>query len=319
MNLDVLPLDAGELRPLVPQLLAVTEAGPLTREALATMRATVPAFLPRPAATPPWRWRAVPGSDGAPDVRVIVVDPGVTNGALRPAILHLHGGGFVAGSAEASLWRTQELARELDCLVVSVEYRLAPETPYPGALQDSYAALNWLFRSADELAVDRDRIAVVGESAGGGHVASLVVAARDSGDLPVRYQALIYPMLDDRTGSTVRKPAHMGAVLWNEQRNRFGWSCLLGHPAGSIEAAAGAVPARMLDLSGLPPTWIGVGSIDLFLDEDIEYARRLADAGVPVRLTVVPGAFHVFDAFGQLQIAQHFRADLIASLREALR
>ncbi len=311
---DVTPYVDAELRVLVPALRQVTDAGPLTVGALAALRSTVPGFLPRPNAEPSWAPRMIPGATGSPDVRVVVINPGAAGAAPRPAVLHLHGGGFVMGGAVHSLWRTQEIAEALDCLVVSVDYRLAPETPFPGALDDNYAALRWLHDRADELGVDRARIAVVGESAGGGHAATLAVAARDRGELPLRALALAYPMLDDRTGSTVAKPPHMGAILWNAQRNRFGWSSLLGVPAGSATVPAGAVPARAADLRGLPPTWIGVGSIDLFVDEDIEFARRLLEVGVPTRLSVVPGAFHVFDALGDFAIARDFRADLIASL-----
>ena len=243
-----------------------------------------------------------------------MVEPEDAPQGTRPAILHLHGGGFVAGGAEASLWRTQALARDTGALVVSVEYRLAPETPFPGALADTYAALAWLNASAAELGVDRARIALVGDSAGGGHAAMLALATRDRGEYALAGQALVYPMLDDRTGSTARQQPPQGAVLWNEQRNRFGWGSLLGLPAGSDTVPAGSVPAREQDLARLPPTWIGVGSIDLFADEDIDYARRLAAAGVLVRLNVVPGAFHLFDVF-DVPIARAFRADLVAWLR----
>ena len=289
----------------------------MTVERLPALRATIPGFLPTTRPTPPWAWHAIPGRAGAPDVRVILVDPGGVP-KPRPGILHLHGGGFVMGGAEHSLWRSQELARSLDCLVVSVEYRLAPETAFPGALEDGYAALRWLHDAADTLRVDRHRIAIVGESAGGGHAAMLAIAARDRGEFPVAYQALIYPMLDDRTGSTVRTPPHVGTLLWDEQRNRFGWTSMLGTAAGSADVAHGSVPARVADLRGLPPTWIGVGSIDLLVDEGIRYAARLIDAGVSTRLTVVPGAFHVFDAFPAFAVANAFRTDLIASLRAAL-
>src|SRR5207302_7809118 len=148
---------------------------------------------------------------------------------------------------------------------------------------------------AAELGVDRSRIAVMGESAGGGHAAMLAIAARDRGEIPLAYQALIYPMLDDRTGSSRKTPPYQGAVIWTPQKNRFGWSSLLGAPAGSAQAPYGAVPARVENLRGLPPAYIGVGSIDLFIDEDVEYARRLIDAGVLVTLNVVPGGFHGFD------------------------
>lgn len=310
---DPTPFVHAELRPLLPLLLPVTAAGPLTADALPAMRGAAPPFLPPPDPDPSWAWRTIPGPPDAPELRVIVIDPAAAARTSRPAILHLHGGGYVAGSAQASLWRSQALARDLGALIVSVEYRLAPETPFPGALDDNYAALAWLYAAADELSVDRARIALVGESAGGGHAAMLAIAARDRGEYPVVCQALIYPMLDDRTGSFNRKSSPSGAVLWNEQRNRFGWTSLLGVDAGSDDVPAGAVPARVADLAGLPPTWIGVGSIDLFHDEDVDHARRLTEAGVPVRLNVVPGAFHVFDVF-DADIARAFRADLVTWL-----
>ena len=314
---DILPHVHPELQTHVARLLPATSR-PLTPELLRELRATRPAFLPATKSAPPWVSRLVPGPTGAPDLRILVVNLATADAAPRPAILHMHGGGFVGGSAEQALWRTQELAQALGCLVISTDYRLAPETPFPGALEDNYAALKWLHGSADELGVDPRRIAVVGESAGGGHAAMLAVAARDRGEVALRYQGLIYPMLDDRTGSIVRKPPPMGAILWNEQRNRFGWSSLLGVPAGSVKAPSAAVPARVDDLSGLPATWIGVGSIDLFVDEDIDYAKRLIAARVPTRLVVVPGAFHGFDGLGDFTIAKGFRDDLIASLRQAL-
>ena len=312
--LDPTPFVHTDLQPLLPLLLPVTAAGPLTADALPTLRGAVPPFLPAPGPDPAWAWRRIPGPAGAPDLRVIVIDPAGGNEICRPAILHLHGGGFVAGSAAASLWRTQALSRELGALVVSVEYRLAPETRFPGALDDNYAALAWLHTAAQALRVDRARIALVGESAGGGHAAMLAATVRARGEFTIAGQALIYPMLDDRTGSTIHQPWPMGAVLWNEQRNRFGWTSLLGVAAGSDAVPAGAVPARATDLNGLPPTWIGVGSIDLFHDEDVAFARRLALTSVPVRLTVIPGAFHVFDAF-DVAVSRAFRADLISWLR----
>jgi acetyl esterase/lipase len=158
----------------------------------------------------------------------------------------------------------------------------------------------------------------MGESAGGGHAAMLAIAARDRGEVPLVYQALIYPMLDDRTGSTRKPPPYIGAVFWTPEENRFGWTSLLGVPAGSARVPNGAVPARIRDLRGLPPAFIGVGSIDLFVDEDIDYARRLIDAGVPTELNVVPGAFHGFDNLGMTSIAKQFKSALIAALASAL-
>jgi acetyl esterase/lipase len=145
--------------------------------------------------------------------------------------------------------------------------------------------------------MDPSRIAVMGSSAGGGHAAILTIAARDRGEVPIAFELLIDQMLDDRTGSTRTLPASIGAFVWTPEFNRLGWIALLGVPAGSDNVPAGAVPARLADLAGLPPTWIGVGAIDLFVEEDIDYARRLILAGVPTELLVVPGAFHGFDAF----------------------
>jgi acetyl esterase/lipase len=242
-------------------------------------------------------FRSIEGRAGAPAIRLWVIDHR-SRAATRPtpAVLHMHGGGYI-GSSLAYLFKPlRELSAELDCLVVSVEYRLAPETPFPGSLEDNYAALAWLHANAAALGIDPARIAVLGESAGGGHAAALAIAARDRGDCPLAFQVLIYPMLDDRTGST-RQPAlpDAGAFMWTAASNVLGWSCLLGAPAGAASPPHGSVPARVEDLSGLAPAWIGVGALDLFLDEDVAYAQRLRAAGVPAQLEQVDGAYHGFD------------------------
>lgn len=212
----------------------------------------------------------------------------------------------------------QEIAAAVDCVVVSVDYRLTPETPFPGSLEDNYAGLKWLYENSAELGVDRSKIAVLGESAGGGHAAMLAVAARDRGEVPVAFQCLIYPMLDDRTGSTRPVPSHIGTLLWTSELNRFGWTALLGVRAGSSRVLNGAVPARIENLRGLPPTFIGVGSIDLFVREDIEYAQRLIDAGVPTVLQVVPGAYHAFEVIVPAASAsKQFKATINAALVNA--
>jgi acetyl esterase/lipase len=187
------------------------------------------------------------------------------------------------------------MARALDCVIVTVEYRLAPETPFPGSLEDNYAALKWLHAEAESLGVDPARIAVAGESAGGGHAAILAIAARDRGEIPVIFQSLVYPMLDDRTGSSRQPPPYIGTFIWTADYNRRGWKAFLATEPGGPRVPAGAVPARVDNLAGLPPAWIGTGSIDLFVNEDIEYARRLVDAGVRTDLLVVAGAYHGFD------------------------
>ncbi|MGD0733443.1 MAG: alpha/beta hydrolase [Terracidiphilus sp.] len=237
--------------------------------------------------------RMIPGSAGAPDVRVYIV--GATPGGSKPAVLHIHGGGYIVGSAAESKRDIQQMSITHDCVVVSVDYRLAPETTFPGSLEDNYAALRWLSKNAKELGIDTKRIAIKGESAGGGHAAALAIAARDRGEIPICLQVLIYPMLDDRTGSSDLAPPYVGHFIWTEQSNRFGWSSLLGVPAGSASVPPNSVPARIDNVSGLAPAFIGVGSIDLFGPEDVKYASRLMLAGVSTELHVVPGAFHGFD------------------------
>lgn len=244
-------------------------------------------LLPEPAV----QEKMIDGPAGSPKVRVYVA--GASPGASKPAVLHIHGGGYVTGSAEKR--PLQDLVIAHDCVAVSVDYRLAPETHFPGSLDDNYAALHWLFSNAKDLGVDTKRIAIKGESAGGGHAAALAIAARNRGEIPICLQVLIYPMLDDRTGSTHHVPPYIGHYIWTESKNRFGWSSLLGVPAGSGKVPKGSVPARVEDLKGLPATFIGVGSIDLFAPEDLEYAQRLLLAGVPTELSLVPGAFHGFD------------------------
>ena len=304
-----------ELRASVPGLQAMAkQLGPPTLEGLSAARKSFapPPLLPQPE----WTERIIRGPQDS-NLRVYVVNGGVRE-RPRPVILHTHGGGFISGSARFSLPLVQEIAAAVNCVVVSVDYRLAPETRFPGSLEDNYAGLKWVYDSAAELGVDRSRIGLLGESAGGGHAAMLAIAARDRGEVPLAYQALIYPMLDDRTGSTRAVPSHIGTLAWTAELNRFGWAALLGVRPGSRRVPDGAVPARVANLRGLPPTFIGVGSIDLFVREDVEYAERLIDAGVPTELHVIPGAFHAFEAIvPQAQVSKSFKASINAALANA--
>jgi len=246
--------------------------------------------------------RHIPGPPGAPDVRILTVDPprdasgrGPALPGGRPALLFIHGGGYVMGRADGSVAMLQELARDHGIYGVSVDYRLAPETRWPGSMEDNYAALKWLAAHAAELDIDPARIAVGGASAGGGHAAMLAIAARDRREVRVAFQLLIYPMLDDRTASSRPASPYAGHFIWTPQDNRLGWQALLGRAPGGPGTPPGAAPARVANLAGLPPAWIGVGDIDLFCLEDVEYARRLLQAGVSTELMVVPGAYHAFD------------------------
>jgi acetyl esterase/lipase len=235
----------------------------------------------------------IPGAEGDPDVRVYVTGNSV--GSSRPAILHIHGGGFIAFRARDSLRAIQNMAQTHDCVVVTVDYRLAPETRFPGPLEDVYATLRWIYQNAKDLGVDPHRIAVKGESAGATYAALLAIAVRDRKEFSLCLQTLLYPTLDDRTGSTRHLPEQFGKYVWNSRANQYAWTSLLGVAAGSRHVPENAVPARAKDLSGLAPAFIGVGGIDLFAPENIEYAQRLMMAANPVELVVVPGAYHGFD------------------------
>ncbi len=290
---------------------------PMSLDRLATRRAMLSAMVTEPSASGPVEQRIVAGSRGMPDVRIYLIN--ASPGERRAGILHTHGGGFTASSARASVPGLQEVATALDCTIVSVEYRNAPETRYDGSLEDNYAALRWLHAHADEIGVDSARIALMGESGGGGHAALLAIAARDRGEIPLVFQALLYPMIDDRTGSSRPSPAHRGVFNWNDDANRFGWRCFLGEEPGTSQVPEHAVPARVRNLKGLPPAFIGVGALDIFVDENIEYARRLLEAGVAVELLVVPGAFHGFDMLARrAAVSRRFTAAKLAALKRAL-
>ncbi|MET0986790.1 MAG: alpha/beta hydrolase [Steroidobacteraceae bacterium] len=229
-------------------------------------------------------------------------------------LLHLHGGGFVMGVPEIVDARNRWLVRETQCVVVSVDYRRAPDTAFPGALEDCYAALAWVYDNARELGVDAARIAVGGESAGGGLAAAVALLARDRGRIPLALQLLVYPMLDDRTCTRTDTAAHFGEFIWSRRSNEFGWRALLGREPGTEGVSSYAAPARAQSLAGLPRTFIAVGGLDLFLEEDIDYARRLMQAGVPTELHVLAGAYHGFDmvpkAFVTRELNRHLRAAL---------
>jgi len=250
--------------------------------------------------------RFVPGPLDAPDVRVLIYTPPGKASAARPALLHIHGGGYIMGTPEINDGMNRAIAQETDCVVVSVDYRLAPETVWPGSLHDNFAALCWLAAQADELGVDPARIAIAGESAGGGHAAALALHARDQGGPAICLQLLDCPMLDDRSGTSREVSPYAGEFVWTREGNAFGWTSLLGVEAGSDAVSDDMAPARASDLSGLPPTFISLGSLDLFLDENLEFVRRLAAVGVPVELHVIPGAYHGYSlAQGSPQYAMN--------------
>ena len=254
----------------------------------------------------------VPGPGGR-DVRVLIWRSPGASGAL-PAVLHIHGGGFVMGSPDMSAADHAAFVAQTPCVLVAVEYALAPEATHPAAVEDCYAALRWMAEGAGELSIDPTRIGVSGVSAGGGLAAALTLLARDRGEIGLAFQHLIYPMLDDRTGSVGEDHPFAGHYVWPATNNQFGWRALLGQEPGGPAVSPYAAAARAENLAGLPPTFISVGALDLFAEENLDYARRLMRAGVPVELHVYPGAFHGFHLVREAEITRQALRDEEAAL-----
>jgi acetyl esterase/lipase len=301
-TLDVYPGPAREM-----------EALSARRDALKTMLPARETYQPQDIAIED---HVVPGPQGAPDVPVILYRPLGIEGPL-PAYLHIHGGGYVFGNAEMCGPQNVRTATEAECITVSVDYRLAPETRAPNSVEDCYAALAWLHDEADRLGVDRSRIAIGGESAGGGLAAALALLARDQDEIPICFQMLLAPMVDDRTCAAAID-ATVGEFVWTRDSNAFGWQSLLGCEPGAPDVPAYCAAARAGDLSGLPPTYIAVGALDLFRDEDIAYAQRLLRAGVPTELHVIPGAYHGYEMAADTALVQRAQAERLAALKRAL-
>lgn len=258
----------------------------------------------------------VPATDGAEDVRLIIYKPDDLP-ANAPVVLQIHGGGFLFGTAELGDPRNRAMAKSVGCGVASVDYRLAPETSFPGGLEDCYSALVWLHENAGQLGLDPQRIAIRGESAGGNLAAALAVLTRARGGPEIAFQLLIYPMLDDRTVTRDPHP-FAGEFVWDRASNHFGWASYLGMEPGSDDVPPLAAPARVDDLSGLPATFIATAALDLFGEEDLEYARRLMRAGVPTELYLAPGGFHGFDAMApDSNVSQRFTTLADDTLRRA--
>lgn len=265
--------------------------------------------LPRALMNLAWRVGRLEGVDIVDVNRAVTVR--VHRRAARaepgPALLWVHGGGTVMGAASQEDRFCRKLLNFTDIPVVAVDHRLAPEHPYPAPLEDCYAALMWL---AEQPWVDPDRIAIGGASAGGGFAAALAFLARDRKEVVVALQMLVYPMLDDRTGACDRS----ARVMWSGRDNEIAWRWYLGSADPVV-----AVPARRTDLEGLPPAWVGVGSLDLFHDESAAFVERLHDAGVPAHLHLADGAFHAFDMIvPNATVSQRFFASQCRALRTAL-
>lgn len=253
---------------------------------------------------------------GDPDVVVRVHRPKGVSDAL-PCVYSMHGGGYIMGTYEMDDLLFDDWCQHLGVVGVSVEYRLAPETTYPGPLEDAYRGLKWVYDNADSLGVDRDRIGLHGISAGGGMAACLALLARDRGEVPLHFQLLDCPMIDDRQQTPSSRLE--GLKVWSKGSNTFGWRCYLGDLYGTDDVPYTAAPSRCTDLSGLPPAFVSVGSVDGFRDEDIDYAMRLNQAGVPCELHVYPGAPHGYMIAQDSEVSKQARRDKTEWLARAVR
>lgn len=251
-----------------------------------------------------------------PTVAMLVTSPPLMS-APAPAVLWIHSGGMVVGSPQFEVQACGRIARELGAVVVSPKYRLAPEHPFPAALDDCMTTLRWIRAHAEDLGIDPHRIAVAGASAGGGLAAAVAQRSHDEG-ITLRAQALMYPMLDDRTPLRGGQPGR-GRLVWTPESNRFGWTSYLGREPRWADAPDYAAPARRADLTSLPAAWIGVGDLDLLHDEGVHYAQRLQDCTVACTLITVPGMYHVADLLKpKASSMQDFWASMLEFLDEHL-
>jgi acetyl esterase/lipase len=308
---------------LDPELAVIVEQMPLmdladisaARASLAEMYAQINNAEPNPRVR-----RAdhtAPGAGDDPDVMVRVFRPAGVDEAL-PCVYWIQGGGYVLTAPDMDDQWCEGIADTHHAIVVSVDWRRAPEHPFPAAADDCYAGLAWVVANAAELGVDPGRIVIAGHSSGGGSTAGLALLVRDRGEFSVAHAMLIYPMLDD-TNTTRSSMIVTDPQVWNRASNEIGWRAYLGATYGTGDVSPYAAPARMTDLAGLPPTSILTGELDLFVDENIEYAQRLLQADVPTELHVYPGAHHGFDRMvPDAAVARQFFADRDAILRRAL-
>ena len=254
-------------------------------------------------------------SEGAPDITALLYRPAANDKELVPGYLHMHGGGYLFGEAKQSDATNLSICSKLGVVVLSVDYRLAPEQPIPAPLDDCYVALAWLHNNASDLGIDVTRIGIGGESAGGGMAAALAIKALDANEYAICHQQLTYPMLDDRTGSD-EHPADplVGEFVWTAQSNQYAWNAYLA----DAPRAAPQVPARAESLAGLPRTWMHTVTLDLFRDENIAYANRLMAAGVPTELSVFPGGCHGYQGVPNTYLGKRYAHEFMDALARGL-
>ncbi|MBQ8051419.1 MAG: alpha/beta hydrolase [Bacteroidaceae bacterium] len=246
----------------------------------------------------PWDGKLeIPGWEQGLTIDLYVYRPATQADSPLPLIYFTHGGGYIMGDAHMQGAVLKDLAERNQAVVVSVEYRIATIAPFPADVKDAYCGLEYVSDHAQELGIDRSRIVVMGESAGGGLAARLALYNRDRGRVSISGQVLVYPMLDCRTGGpeSVSNNPFAGEMVWTRELNQLGWTTLKGQQDIAPEDLPYYSPALASDLSRLPHAFVIVGNMDLFVDEDIAYAERLMNSGIPTELYVVPGVYHAFD------------------------
>ena len=262
--------------------------------------------------------RMIPGAAG--EMLAKVYEPSQRIGGKLPAMLWIHGGGYVLGHPDMDDALCERFVQAANCVVVSFDYRLAPEHPYPAAINDCYAGLVWMTDEAESLGIDLDRVAIAGASGGGGLTTALALMARDKGGPALLFQMPLYPMVDNRNSTASSHEIIVENATWNRTNNVTAWSMYLGEDtAGSEQLSAYAVPARAESLAGLPPTYTCVGQLDLFRDETIDYVRRLAEAGVDVEFQLYPGCYHCFEVFvPEAEVSQRASQSYVDAMARAL-
>ena len=267
-----------------------------------------------PLSAPSYKNYYIQRPQNAGNLRLLVIKP-KTSRKKKPALLYMHGGGFVFGSPESILPTVQALAAETGRIIILPQYRLAPEFPYPAALDDNLLALKWMHDNSKMLNLDIADIALGGDSAGGGHAVILTAAIREMNKYFVSKLLLIYPMLDDRTGALGGSENITGEFVWTAENNRFGWECYLGSANHDSDILADCVPARLKTLRGFPPVFLATGSLDLFMEENIRFIERLQSADVEADIFVAQGAYHGFNVVvPDAKVSREFHAACVKAL-----
>ena len=265
-----------------------------------------------PFETPGYEEVFIASRDKETPLRCLIIDP-KPNDESRPGLIYFHGGGFVFGSPEITLPTAQKLAEDIGCLIILPDYRLAPEHPFPAALEDGLSVLSWLDANADELRLDKTRVAIGGDSAGGGHAVVLTAAIRDRAGIKPSSLFLVYPMLDNETGAGEEG----GPSIWTFANNRFGWNAYLGEGDIDERIADGAVPSKIEMIEHFPPTFLSTGTLDLFYGENLAFVKKLRDQGVEVDEHVFEGAYHAFDVLvPDAAISQKFHEICVKSMKQ---